>query len=310
MRILFLGAGAIGGYFGGRMAKSGADVTFLVREPRISQLADGLRIESPAGNAEVNVRTITAADPTEPFDLIVLTCKAFGLEGALDAISHQVRDSTVVVPLLNGFRHLKHIEARFPDAVVWGGVAQIPITLLPDGTIRHLGTHQGLIIGPRHGQAASQSKAKEFVATAEKGGIDAKFSQNIEQDMWDKWIFLTTLAAGTCLTRSNVGEILKADQGEALLLGLLNECTEVATKEGFRPDADRMAEYKGLLADQSSNVTASMLRDMQQGFPIEADHIVGDMVHRGRLWGIPTPRLNTAWTCLQCYENSRKASVQ
>jgi 2-dehydropantoate 2-reductase len=310
MRMLFLGAGAIGGYFGGRIAQSGGDVNFLVRENRALQLAEGLNIESPISNAKVIAKTITAGETAEPFDLIVLTCKAYGLDGALDAISHHVREGTVVLPLLNGYSHLDRIEDRFPNATVWGGVAQIPVTLAPDGTVRHLGSLQGLIVGPRPGQQASRSMADEFVALAANAGIDARLSDSIEQDMWDKWVFLATLAAGTCTTRSNVGEILKVDQGESLLLDLLDECTQVSTREGFRPNEKRMAGYKGQLTDRSSTGAASMLRDIQQGNPVEADQIIGNLVQRARSHGIPTPRLDTAWASLQCYENSRNTPEQ
>jgi 2-dehydropantoate 2-reductase len=310
MRILFLGAGAIGGYFGGRMAQSGADITFLVRENRASQLTNGLQIESPIGNATVQVETIYAGEPGEPFDVIVLTSKAYGLTSALEAISPHVRDGTAIVPLLNGLKHLEQIDSRFPNATVWGGVAQIPATLSPDGIVKHLGTLQGMIIGPRPGQHASRSKAEEVVAIAANAGINARFTESIEQDMWDKWVFLTTLAASTCLTRSRIGAILKADQGEAFLLGLLDECTAVAAAEGFRPSEDRMAGYRGQLTDRSSSGAASMLRDIEQGNQIEADHIVGDMLRRARSFGNSTPRLDTVWMCLQCYETSRQAASQ
>ena len=309
MRILFLGAGAIGGYFGGRIAQANGDVTFLVRKNRASQLAHGLHLESPLGDATVNVKTITTGEPAGPFDVIVLTCKAYGIDDALEAISEHLQGNAVILPLLNGYQHLEQIEARFPNTTVWGGVAQIPATLASDGTVRHLGTLQGLIVGARLGQEATRSKADEFAATARNAGIDARLSDSIEQDMWDKWVFLATLAAGTCLTRSNVGEILETDQGEALLLGLLSECSDVAAKEGFCPDEKRMAGYRGQLTDRSSTGAASMLRDLQQGNPIEAEHIIGNLVKRARASSIPTPRLDTAWVCLQRHETSRKTAL-
>lgn len=305
MRILFLGAGAVGGYFGGRMAEAGADITFLVRENRARQLAPGLRIESPNGDANIQVKAIVEGAQADPFDVIVLTSKAYGLASALETIAPHVHDGTIIAPLLNGIAHLAQIETRFPDAIVWGGVAQIPAMLMPDGAIRHMAPLQGLIFGPRPGQDGARERAEQLVSIATKAGISAKFSETIEQDLWDKWVFLATLAAGTCLMRSDVGTILKTDNGENFLLGLLDECTSVAAAEGFRPDDARMEGYHGQLTDRGSKGTASLLRDMEQGNRVEADHIVGDMLRRARKHGIATPRLDIAWTFLQTYELSQ-----
>ncbi len=309
MRILFLGAGAVGGYFGGRMAEAGADITFLVRNNRAQQLAHGLRIESPNGDANIEVNTITEGDEAEPFDVIVLTSKAYGLSSALDTIAPHVHDGTIIAPLLNGIAHLAQIESRFPKAIVWGGVAQIPAMLMPDGAIRHMAPLQGLIFGPRPDQEGTREKAEQLVLVATKSGISARSSETIEQDLWDKWVFLATLAAGTCLMRADVGTILKTDNGEAFLLGLLDECTAVAAAEGFRPDDDRMKGYHGQLTDRGSKWTASLLRDMEQGNRIEADHIVGDMLRRGRKHAIATPKLDIAWTYLQTYELAQRSDA-
>lgn len=307
MRILFLGAGAVGGYFGGRMAEAGADVTFLVRDNRAQQLAHGLRIESPNGDANIEVNTITEGVPTDPFDVIVLTSKAYGLASALESIAPHVHEATIIAPLLNGIAHLAQIETRFPQAMVWGGVAQIPAMLLPDGAIRHMAPLQGLIFGPRPGQDGTREKAEQLVSIATKAGISARFSETIEQDLWDKWVFLATLAASTCLMRCDVGTILKADYGESFLLGLLDECTSVAAAEGFRPDDARMKGYHEQLTDRRSKWTASLLRDMEQGNRVEADHIVGDMIRRAHQHDIATPKLDIAWTYLQTYELSQQS---
>jgi 2-dehydropantoate 2-reductase len=302
MRILFLGAGAVGGYFGGRMAQSGADVTFLVRENRAAQLAGGLRIESPNGDATVKVKTLIAGAETGPFDVVVLACKAYGLAGALDAVAPHVEKGASVLPLLNGFGHLDAIEARFPGATVWGGVAQIPATLTADGIVKQLAPTQGMIIGERPGQEATRVLAQEFSEIVTGAGIDGGYSATIQQAMWDKWVFLAALAAGTCLTNADVGTILETDGGEKLLVGLLDECTAVAAAENHRPDDARMVGYHNTLLDRSSSMSASMQRDMSQGNPTEADHVVGDMVRRARQHGLKTPYLDVAWTRLECYE--------
>jgi len=310
MRILFLGAGALGGYFGGRMTAGGADVTLLVRPARQAQLAGGLRIESPLGDVTVPVKTITADDAAAPFDIVVLTNKAYGLAGALDAIRPFVGPDTAIVPLLNGIAHYAAIEARFPAAPVLGGVAHIPAELRPDGTIVHRGQLQRLTIGPRPGTEAQRPKAEALVAAAAAGGVDARLSDRIEQDLWDKWVFLAALAAGTCLLRGDVGQINRTAHGTAVMQALVAECSAVATAEGFAPGADQRAFVDRQLTDAEGTFKASMLHDLEQGNPTEADHILGDMIARAGRHGIRVPMLQTALAHLQVYEAARGGAAK
>lgn len=305
MRILILGAGAIGGYYGGRIQQGGGDVTFLVRAGRAAQLADGLRIESPEGDATLAVKTLQAGEVADPFDVILLANKAYGLDGALAAIAPHVRAGTVILPLLNGYAHMAAIEARFPEATVWGGVAQIPATLRADGVVQHLGQFQALIVGTRAGQAATQPMAEAILAQAAAGGVSTTLSEDIEQALWDKWIMLATLAAATCLMRGSVGEILETDHGETLLSDLLAETRAVAGAEGHPPSEAYSERIGKMVVKRGSPLTASMMRDMAAGGPTEAAHILGDMIARAGRHGIGVPCLATAYAHLQVYEAQR-----
>jgi len=303
MRILVLGAGAVGGYFGGRMASAGSDVTFLVRENRAAQLGDGLRIESPHGDATIPVKILTAGNLDGPFEVIILSCKAYGLASALEAIAPHVDDSTVILPLLNGYAHVEKLEQQFPSATVWGGTAGIIATLAEDGTVRQMHPNQIITVGSRQPKSDGQSKLEALVAEMKLAEIDATLSTNIDLAMWGKWTFLTTLAASTCLMRGSIGQILATDHGEALIDRLFDECNMTARAEGYPPENAATQNYRGLLFDRQSAITASMLRDMENGNPTEADHIVGDMIARAKKHGIETPLLETAYTRLQVYEN-------
>lgn len=311
MKILFLGAGALGGYFGGRMTAGGADVTLLVREGRKAQLADGLRIQSPQGDAVIPVRTVTSDDSgSGPFDVIVLTCKAYGLDGALDAIAPFVEDGTVIIPLLNGLAHYEKIERRYPDTAVLGGIAHIPAEMTADGTIVHRGKLHRMTIGLRPGQEGERAKADAFVEAATAGGLQARVSETIEQDLWDKWVFLTSLAAGTCLMRADVGTICRTDHGIPTMKALIDECMAVAEAEGHRPDEKQEAFHADQLLNREGTFKASMLTDVQAGNPTEADHILGDMIARAERHGIPVPMLKAAMTHLQVYAALRDGSSQ
>lgn len=306
MRILFLGAGAVGGYFGGRLAQAGSDVTFLVREARQDQLADGLQILSPLGDVTLPVQTIRSGDPVDAgFDLIVLTCKAYGLDGAMDAIADHVNAGTVILPLLNGLAHLDRIEARFPEATILGGVAQIPAELTPEGAVLHKGKLAGLIAGPRAGQESAGPLVETFVTMAVDAGFTAKLSPNPMQDLWDKWIYLCTLAAATTLCRADVGAILGTDNGQFLLNGLLDESTAVATAEGYPPAEAKMHGYREQLSNPASKWSASMRVDLERGNPTEAEHILGEMIKRAEAHGIDCPLLRVCYTPLQAYEAQR-----
>jgi 2-dehydropantoate 2-reductase len=307
MRIMVLGAGAVGGYFGGRLAAAGEDVTFLVRENRARQLADGLRIESPHGNATVPVRTITAGEETPRPDIIMVACKSYGLADAMETIAPHIRLETVILPVLNGLNHVPLLASRFSEAIVWGGVASIPATLAPDGTVRHLGDFHGLTVGPREDDGTIVL-AERFVEAGIRAGFDARLSRRILQELWDKWVMLAPLAAGTCLFRAPVGRIVDTDYGERAMLDLLEESTRIAEAEGHRPSEERVASARKMLTGRGSELAASMLRDVQAGRPTEADHIIGDLIRRGAAHGLETPMLGVAWTNLQAYEAGRETA--
>jgi 2-dehydropantoate 2-reductase len=310
MRILILGAGGIGGYFGARLQSAGGDVTFLVRPNRADNLsANGLRVSSVFGDIALTPKVITSATKSDGiFDVIILSCKAYDLDAALDSISPALGPNTVVLPLLNGVAHLDALDARFGRERVLGGVAHISVTMAASGEIEHLNSSHRLIIGSRHTPSSKHvaALAELFAATS----IDFTLSQNIEQNMWDKLIFITTLAGATCTMRACVGDILSTISGEAFILGLLEECERVAVKNNRDPNPDQLLVYRNQLTDRSSNLMASMLRDIERSGPTEADHIIGDMVLRADASATNTPILKLAYSHLQAYELTRKRHVQ
>lgn len=309
MRLLVLGAGGTGGYFGGRLAQAGVDVTFLVRPPRAQRLRDhGLHIVSPLGDARLPVATLVQADlaspATEGFDLVLLACKAYDLDTAMDAIAPAVVAGAQVVPLLNGLRHYDALDGRFGVDNVLGGLCFISATLGNEGEILHLGKPASITFGERAGQATNV-RLQALAQACARAGIDHLHSDDIAQAQWIKYSFLATLAAGTCLMRASIGTIVASDGGEAFLAALHDECLAVATAEGQPiPGKARDTARAGLTA-VGSEVKASMLRDLEAGHRVEAAHIVGDMLERARRHGIDAPNLRAAWVHLQCYEAMR-----
>ena len=309
MRILMVGAGAIGGYFGARLASAGRDVTFLVRPGRAELLRNGgLRVKSPAGDVEIaHPRLVTAEALREEFELVVLTCKAYDLSAALADIAPAVGANTAILPLLNGMAHIDALDVAFGANRVLGGQCVIASTLADDGTILHLNAQQSLSFGERDGSMPARAQA---IATAFK---DAAFpftlSDRIVADMWEKWMFLASLAASTSLMRAPVGAIVAAPGGPEFMLALAEECRAIAAGEGFAPRDDAVARVQGMLTTPNSPLTASMMRDIEKGGRIEADHVIGDLLARGRARApaAERPLLSLAYTALKAYEVRRAA---
>jgi 2-dehydropantoate 2-reductase len=304
VRTLVLGAGGIGGYFGGRLAQAGADVTFLVRPKRREQLQrEGLRIESPLGNVEMPVKTVLAGELAPEYDLVLFTCKAYDLESAMDAIAPAVQGKAAVVPMLNGIAHFDALDKRFGAANVMGGTCQINAMLKKDGTVVHGDPLQRLLFGER--DRSESPRAKAFAAELAKSKIDWKLSPDIEQDLWEKVVFLSALAAGTCLFRGQVGEIMSAPGGREAMERLIAANIEIATREGRAPRPAAVEAARKRLTDPEGTWSASMLRDMEAGNPVEADHVVGFMLEKARRYGIDDTVLSLAYTHLKTYEKRR-----
>jgi 2-dehydropantoate 2-reductase len=301
MKILILGAGAIGGYVGGRLHQNGADVTFLVRPARQQAIErDGLVIKSTKGDVTQKVKTVLKANEGGPYDIVLLTPKAYDLESAVEAIAPAVSVNTTVVPLLNGMRHLDVLDAKFGKDKVVGGLARVGVAMSPEGTILHTSPFAAISFGERDGREPRAS-LKELDAAIRKSGIDGGLHANIVQDLWDKWIMLCSLAATNCLMRGSSGDILEADEGRAVVMETVDECQKVAAAAGHDPGEKGMQTIRGFLTVKGSRFTASMLHDLEKGAMVEADHIVGDMIARAKKAGISTPNLRIAYAHLQVY---------
>jgi 2-dehydropantoate 2-reductase len=306
VRLLVLGAGAVGGYFGGRLAEAGADVTFLVRPRRGDQIRrDGLRIESQLGNVSLPVKTVLADDLRPGFDLILLTCKAYDLDSAMDAIAPAMDDACAIVPLLNGITHVDRLDQRFGRARVMGGTCQVNATLRPDGVVEHGGVLQRLFFGER--DRSKSPRALTLAGALANTKIDWKLSDDIEQDLWEKVMLLAALAATTCLFRANVREIIASPGGREVMERALAANIEIVTREGHPPRADVAAFARNALTNPSGAWSTSMLRDLEAGGPVEADHVIGWMLDKARQHGVDAAILSLAYLHLKAYEARRAA---
>jgi 2-dehydropantoate 2-reductase len=307
MRLLVLGAGAIGGYFGGRLAAAGNDVTFLVRPKRRAQLEqDGLRITSPAGDLTIPVKTVAAEELKPAYDVVLLTCKSYDLPSAMESIAPAVAGECAVVPMLNGMAHIDLLCARFGGRNVMGGTCSISVALDPNGVIRHANQLQRIAFGELDGRTTERARA--LAGAFAKTSLEWELAQDILQNMWEKITFLSVLAATNCLFRATIGEINRASGGPEAIERALNANFEIARREGHpvRPAAVEFA--RKTLINPASTLRGSMLHDLESGSRVEADHIIGWMLSRARQHGVDDTVLSMAYTALKAYEARRGPS--
>jgi 2-dehydropantoate 2-reductase len=304
VKILFLGAGAVGGYWAARLQQSGADVTLLLREKRAETVRkNGLVVKSPKGDAVVQTKVVTKGNDGGPYDVIVLACKAYDLDSAMDSIAPAVGANSTIVPMLNGHAHFATLDKKFGAAKVAGGLARISGMLGPNGEILHSGA-SGVSFGERDGKPP-RAALVELDAACKKAGIDGGLNDNINQDLWDKWVMLATIAGMCSSMRGTVGDIAETEDGAAIVLETLEESRKVAAAEGHEPSEKVMAGLRAGLTQKGGKNVASILGDMEKDGPAEGKQIVGDMLFRARKHGIAAPNLRYAYAHLQAYEARR-----
>jgi len=305
MRFLVLGAGALGGYFGGKLLNGGADVSFLVRPRRAAQLArDGLVVRTQDGEIRTPVQTVQQGQITAPYDVILLCCKAYDLDDAIASIAPAVGEQSVVVPLLNGVRHVDMLKEKFGAKRVLGGLTAINAALLPDGTIQQSALRINMnAIGELDGQRSARCEAiKQALGSA---GIPVDVSDNIVAGMWIKFTGFACNAVIASLTRSRAGVIARAAAGSFFVDAVIDECTRAATAEGYPPPPQGAQIIRGMFAQPDSTYGPSLLIDMEDGRPTEGEHTIGDLVRRAARHGVSTPILTAALCNLQAYEIKR-----
>jgi 2-dehydropantoate 2-reductase len=306
MRILIVGAGSTGGYFGARLIQAGRDVTFLVRPARAAALREkGLQVISPHGDFDVPAKVVTAGELKEPYDIVLVTVKAFGLAAAIADFAPAVGPGTMIMPFLNGMKHLDDLQARFGADRVVGGVVRVSTHLDDQGRIVQLVPMQELLYGELDGTASPRiARLDGFLSHA---GFDTRLSDRIVQELWNKWIMLASLGGITSLARGTVGEIDATDGGAEFVRAFVAEAAAVASASGHAPSPQVLDGTIALLTTKGSPLTSSMYRDLMAGDAVEVDQILGDLRARARTLGIATPLVSAAFIQLSIYQRKRAA---
>lgn len=307
MRILILGAGATGGYFGARLTQAGADVTFLVRPARAAQLREqGLIVTSSLGDFHGPVGLALQSEVASAYDLILLSCKAYDLDAAMVSIGPAVGPHTVVLPLLNGLAHYDRLDTRFGRARIGGGCCHLAAMLDPGGAVRHLNAIHRITFGIRDGNADhARSVLNSLADLFARTSVECLHTENVMQELWEKYVFLCALASMTCLMRAAVGDIVAAEGGRVLMLEAFEVCAQTAARSAFPPRSAAREDAIRILTEPGSAFTASMLRDLEAGHRLESDHVIGDMLRRAVSVGVAPGPLRVASAHLLAHEARR-----
>ena len=302
MRVLVLGAGAVGGYFGGRMAEAGLDVTFLVREKKKQKLEKtGLVIKSPKGDVSIKPNLVTIDSVRDSFDVVLFTNKAYDLDEILQS-NLPLKDGSIIIPLLNGFTHLEKLRSKFPNARLFGGIAHIFSTLSDEGEIHHFNDIHSLTLG--HLNSEDETSGRKFFESCSSANFSIKYSDNIIVDLWHKWVLITTVAGATTLFNATIGEIASTEHGIAFITDLHDECINIAKSEKIKVNDDDLAQQRRFLSDKESTWNSSMRRDMVNNSKIECAHIFLELIKIADKNNVLCPSLKTVMINGEIYMRS------
>ena len=291
MKILVLGVGGIGGFFGSHLHVVGEDVTFLVREKKKLIIEKkGIQIRSPIGNFSIQPNLITKNELTPIYDIILLTCKSYNLEEVIADLG-PLNGFGVIIPFLNGQTHLQKLDSCFNKKNVYGGVAYISSNVDENGVIEHVGKNNKITFGSRSGE--NSGLIKDFYNRCLKTKFDTSLSDNIDQDVWEKWIFIATVAGATTLFKTSLDKINISREGIKFIMGLFEECCQISKLNGFEISEEVKNIHESFFINTNSKVKASMLIDMERKSMTEHEHIFKEFINLGNLKKFDPVLLNT-----------------
>jgi len=302
MRVLIVGAGAVGGYFGARLAQAGRDITFLVRPARAEILRrEGLRITGTLGNFSVQPKLVSGPGALGgPYDLIFLSVKAYALTQAIEDFAPAMGPQSMILPMLNGMAHVDVLTRHFGVQRVLGGDCRVSVQLDRNGAIRQLADFQQMRYGELDGSLTPRIRAVDELMQGV--GFDAAASVDILQEMWEKWVQLAGLGAATCLLRGTIGDIVAVPGGAGIIMRVVAECAAIAAACGHPPSPAFAAANQAVMTTPGSPLASSMYRDLSAGSPVEVEQILGDLLARAQSQRINAPLLEAATAALRIYQ--------
>ena len=302
MKVLILGVGGLGGFFGAHLQKTNCDVTFLVRDKTKKLVSEnGIKILSDFGNFKINPILITKKDLKINYDIVIISCKAYDLDEAITDLKPSQKNA-IIIPLLNGQAHINKLEKAFKKENVFGGVAHVSSNTMSPGEIKHVGKIKRLSFGSRY--EVNQDIANDFYQLCRKADFQTILSDNINQDIWEKWMFIATIAGATTLFQTSIDNISIKSNGKTFIQNLWNECINISKENGYELRTESKNLYEDLLFKSNFPFKASMLVDMEKKLMTEHDHIFLEFIKLGKKKKLNTSLLETCHLNMCIYQDN------
>jgi 2-dehydropantoate 2-reductase len=305
MKIAIFGTGGVGGYFGARLQAAGEDVHFIARGANLAALRqNGLRVKSAFGDVALDKVTATD-DPAAvgPADIVLFCVKLYDTDPAAARLRPLLIQDTAVISLQNGVDSEERLAAVIGPAHVAGGVAYISATIESPGVIAHLNRQAKLVFGELDGKPSP--RLEKFLAACQRAGFEASIHADINRAIWEKFVFLASLAAATGVTRLALGNILADPDSKAMFKALMEEVVAVAKTKCRTMSPDIVEKSLAFGASLPAAMKASLCHDLERGNRIEVEGLLGAMVRLGAAAGIATPTFRTIYAALKPYAHGR-----
>ena len=304
-----MGSGGVGGYFGARLQRGGADVTFVARGAHLAAMrANGLAIES--AHEPIQLPKVNATDDPRsigPVDMVLFSVKLWDTESAARSLLPIVGPHTGIISFQNGVQKDDTLRSIFGADAVMGGVAYMATTIGRPGVIVQTGTMQRMVFGEYDGRHSPRAEA--LLAAALAGGINAELSDDIRRAIWEKYVFLVGLSGSTTSMRLPLGPIRGNPQTRQFLLDLMRETVAVGRAQGVNLPQDYAEERLAFVDGLPVDMTSSMHHDLQRGRPLEVRWLSGGVAEMGAALGVPTPVNRAVYDVLVLHAGGRDANA-
>ena len=307
VKIAVMGTGALGGYFGGRLAEAGEEVTFIARGAQLAALREnGLTIESPRGNLRIaRVRATDDVSSIGPVDVVLFTVKLWSTEQAAQALSPLIGRDTAVLSLQNGVESSDVLTRFVGPEHVMGAVCYISAVLDRPGVVQHAGQMARVVFGEIGGRKSTRAEAFLAACAKARSGFDAELSADVERAIWEKFVFIVGMSGLTTLTRRSIGPVRSDPDTRALLLDVMREVVAVGRAKDVKLDPDFAEKRLAFIDTLPPDMTSSMLRDLERGNRLEVKWLSGAVARLGRELGIDTPANRAVYAALKLHADGR-----
>jgi 2-dehydropantoate 2-reductase len=302
MKIVVLGAGALGAYFGSRWEEAGHEVINLVREGRAEQIQKhGLQLHSEMGDYQVPEPEIaTSPEEIEDPDLVFLAVKGYHLHGTMDWLKKLVQKGAKVFPVLNGMEHISILQKELGEEAVIGGLSYIIATLDEKGHVFHTSQFHDLVFGPLH--PSQQQICEELALTCNQANLNGTFSPNILEEMWRKYMFISSFSGITTAVNQPIGEVRSFPQTFRIAERILEEMRQLANAHQVNLTEEDVANAFERLRGLDHEMTSSMHQDRRKGLPLEVEHLHGGALRLGSEVQLAMPYTETIHAMIKPYE--------